>query len=359
MDTANILLQLGYKPPPSDEASALERIQSAGLSNGVYRELVRWLAHTIKQCSPEIDETVSAVDDLNSFAMEISSFLKELSCPYHRLLEGPISSRYRSEEDSRLLVDFLTGECIAGVIGQQKRNEELKQQSRLVQPPDSPSNTVKQIFQNLDLDVNCKETEIFNQIIHRLDGLFTDDHTEPDLLFRPSVQLTNDQWTQLDQCHTELQDEYNLRRTMMMTRLDVTMQGFQWKRDTKLDVAQIWRQRRRNLSALLVNLNRKDISDLLMAEQDLLTVEKVASTRVKGSKRNVFPGNLTLPHRGGVVSIDAKPHMPTWSSREEGQPCENLRRKQSKMPRPEPSQSHKQQEKKSKRKQRKGSGDME
>ncbi|EAT37800.1 AAEL010247-PA [Aedes aegypti] len=277
--------------------------------------------------------------------MEISSFLKELSCPYHRLLDGPLSSRYRSEEDSLLLIEFLAAECVTGVINQQKRNEEMKHQIDLVQHPGTPLSTVMQMFQLLDLDVNSMGTDItdsetFNRIIHRLKEFFATDFNAPDLLFVPKTNLNEAQWAQLDQCHTDLQEEYNLRRQMMMTRLDVTMLGFQWKGDTKLDVAQIWRQKRRNLDALTTNLNRRDISDLLVAERSLLTMEKVASTRIKGSKKNVFQGNLTLPNRGGVVSINAKPHMPVWSSREEGLPCENLYRKQSKVPRSEPSKSH-------------------
>lgn len=345
METSNILLQLGYTLPQDDEAVSLEGIQSAGLSNRNYRDLVCWLTQIIKQYAPEVDETVSSVDDLHSFAMEISSFLKELSCPYHRLLDGPLSSRYRSEEDSLLLIEFLAAECVTGVINQQKRNEEMKHQIDLVQHPGTPLSTVMQMFQLLDLDVNSMGTDItdsetFNRIIHRLKELFATDFNAPDLLFVPKTNLSEAQWAQLDQCHTDLQEEYNLRRQMMMTRLDVTMLGFQWKGDTKLDVAQIWRQKRRNLDALTTNLNRRDISDLLVAERSLLTMEKVASTRIKGSKKNVFQGNLTLPNRGGVVSINAKPHMPVWSSREEGLPCENLYRKQSKVPRSEPSKSH-------------------
>lgn len=359
MDTCNMLLQLGYPLQQGDDVPSLEQIQKAGLTNAHYRDLVCWLTRTIRKYAPEIDETVTAVDDLHSFAMEISSFLKELCCPYHRLLDGPVSARYLSEEDSSLLVEFLTGECVTGVINQQKRNEELKQQIALVQHPGTPSNAVMQIFQMLDLDVNCKnEAETFNQIILGLDELFANDHPELNLLFHPNAKLNDNQWTQLDQFHTELQAEYNLRRQMMMTRLDVTMLGFQWKGDTKLDVAQAWRQKRRNLDALMTNLNRRDISDLLVAKQDLLTIEKVASTRIQGSKKNVFQGNLKLPNRGGVVSIHAKPYMPGWSSREEGLPCENLNRKQWKVSKQEPNKHQPKIGKKAKRKLRRDSGDI-
>lgn len=70
--------------------------------------------------------------------------------------------------------------------------------------------------------------------------------------------------------------------------------------------------------------------------------------------------HFQLPDRGGVVSVEAKPWMPVWSSREEGQPGENLRQKYRKPPKvhTEPTKDH-QSGKKSKRKQRKGSGDIE
>lgn len=360
METCDLLVQLGYNLP-SDCATSLECLQNAGISDRDYRELVRWLACAIKQYTPGIDETVSSVDDLHSFAMEISSFLKELGCPYHRLLEGPISARYRSEDDSTLLVDFLTGECMTGVIIQQRQNEEKKYQSNLSQIIDTPLNTIMQLCRSLSVDVNCNETEIcvtdvFDQMIDRMEST---SQPVPELLFRPNVKLSDDQWTHLNQCHTDLQEEYNLRRKLMMTRLDVTMIGFQWKGATKLDVAQIWRHRKRYLSSLVTRLNQMDISYLLVADRNLLIVEKVVSTRIQGSKNNVFQGNLKLPHRGGTVSIDQKPHMPLWSSREEGQPCENLRKKQPKKAKPNDDNNHQKTDKKSKKKHRKDNGDIE
>lgn len=249
--------------------------------------------------------------------MELSSFLKELGCPYHRLLDGPVSGRYRSEADSTLLVDFLTGECMTGVITQQIRNEEKKHQISLsqvlwgwisigiiydktlgviFQTLDTPSNTMKQLFQTLLPDVNCNGTETtiteaFDQMAKQLDSTT---HPIPELLFRPSANLSNDQWMQLSQCHSDLQEEYNLRRKLMITRLDVTMLGFQWKADTKLDVGQIWRQRKRYLSTLEASLNQTDIADLLVADQNLLTVERIVSTRIQGRRKNVFQGNLIV-----------------------------------------------------------------
>ncbi|XP_065089850.1 protein FAM98B-like, partial [Ochlerotatus camptorhynchus] len=349
-----------YTPTESGDASSLGEKLRIGLSDNDYREIVLWLTEQIKHHT-EIDETVSSVDDLPCFALEISSFLKELACPYHSLLEGPMSARFRSEYDALLLVDYLVGECIAGLIGNQKRDEEQREFQLQIQTS-TPSNELRQMFDHLNLDVQNVPSsvgEIFDLMHNRLNEL-TDVHTQSDLLFRPETDLTDDQWARLDRCHADLQEEYNLRRVMMTTRLDLTMASFQWKANTSLEVARVCRQRKRNISALADSLSKRDISDLLVTTRDLLRLEKVTSTRFKGSRKNVFQGNLVIPNRGGVVSVQAKPWMPVWSSREEGQPCENLRQKYRKQPKvqTEPTKDY-HSGKKSKRKQRKGSGDIE
>lgn len=40
-------------------------------------------------------------------------------------------------------------------------------------------------------------------------------------------ELSDKQWTQLEQMQSEMQSEYRMRRQMMIKRLDVTVQSFQ------------------------------------------------------------------------------------------------------------------------------------
>lgn len=46
-------------------------------------------------------------------------------------------------------------------------------------------------------------------------------------LFTPSKPLTEKQWNTVKKFQKELDTEYNLRRQMLITRLDVTVQSFQ------------------------------------------------------------------------------------------------------------------------------------
>lgn len=45
--------------------------------------------------------------------MELSSLLKELSCPYSVLISGPIAHRFQSKEDRLLLLNYLMSELMA------------------------------------------------------------------------------------------------------------------------------------------------------------------------------------------------------------------------------------------------------
>lgn len=47
------------------------------------------------------------------FLLELSSFLKELGCPYSCLVSGPTAQRYQSKQDRSLLLTYLLSELMA------------------------------------------------------------------------------------------------------------------------------------------------------------------------------------------------------------------------------------------------------
>ena len=57
-------------------------------------------------------------------------------------------------------------------------------------------------------------------------------HLTPGLVCQP---LTEGQWAQLDQINDELTKEYSVRRQMLLTRCDVTVQSFRWSDKVKVD----------------------------------------------------------------------------------------------------------------------------
>lgn len=59
------------------------------------------------------DEKVNYIKDLSNISewkVELSSFLKEIKCPYRKFYEGPLESRLLSLEDRVLLLDYLLEE---------------------------------------------------------------------------------------------------------------------------------------------------------------------------------------------------------------------------------------------------------
>lgn len=71
-----------------------------------------------------IDEQVNAIinpEDSITFLMELSSFLKELGCPYQNLTHGHISDRFENVSDRLLLLDYLLTELMAARILREKK----------------------------------------------------------------------------------------------------------------------------------------------------------------------------------------------------------------------------------------------
>ena len=56
-------------------------------------------------------------------------------------------------------------------------------------------------------------------------------HLTPSLVSQP---LSGEQWTQLDRINDELTEEYSVRRQMLLTRCDVTVQSFRWSDRVKV-----------------------------------------------------------------------------------------------------------------------------
>lgn len=76
---------------------------------------------------------------------------------------------------------------------------------------------------------NITPDVLFDKITSRLDEILKKSKTDPigKPLFAPTKTLDLRQWKSLEALQRKLDDEYNLRRQMLITRLDVTIQSFQ------------------------------------------------------------------------------------------------------------------------------------
>lgn len=73
---------------------------------------------------------------------------------------------------------------------------------------------------------NIGTTMLFNKMQTKIGELLK--QVPKELVGKPLFfgELSGPQWDKLDQLHSEMHDEYTIRREMLLKRLDVTVQSF-------------------------------------------------------------------------------------------------------------------------------------
>ncbi|CAG9837819.1 unnamed protein product [Diabrotica balteata] len=133
--------------------------------------------------------------------------------------------------------------------------------------------------------------------------------------------LSDKQWEVLNGVQEDLHSEYKIRREMLLTRLDVTIQSFQWSDRTKGkdDVFEKLYHDRRKLLKVEPDV---DLADLLAARTDIAIIEKTSSSSVRRNTRSSLNRIIIgqVPDRGGRTSEIAPPppEMPSWQQRSAG-----------------------------------------
>nr|DBA14228.1 TPA: hypothetical protein GDO54_005226 [Pyxicephalus adspersus] len=286
-DLLDTLEALGYQGPLLDEAALGPALES-GLSSPEYCQLLCWLSSQMKLLD-NLEEGVSTEGgDLESMQLEISGFLKELSCPYTSLVSGDIKSRLQNKEDCLKLLLFLGSELQAVQILQTKK-------SSCSEPNDAVNKELKTIFEVLRLPLPST-SDVISQI--------------------KSVQEKE----HLEKINEALCIEYECRRRMLIKRLDVTVQSFGWSERAKAktdDIARVYQPVRYSLcpkSAI-------SLSHLLASREDLSRIVRTSSGSIR--EKTVCPVNKVLmgrvPDRGGRPSEiqPPPPEMPPWQKRQD------------------------------------------
>lgn len=130
----------------------------------------------------------------------------------------------------------------------------------------------------------------------------------------------------LFQAAQDLEQEFALRRSMLITRFSATMDSFLWSERAK-------GQNQDVIGNFLADFDKNNlvkshnaqigVSDLLAARSDILEIQKVSSTppesRIDNALTKIKVGRV--PDRGGRPSEQAAPppEMPSWQQRS-GQP---------------------------------------
>lgn len=176
---------------------------------------------------------------------------------------------------------------------------------------------------------NISAETLFNKITTRLDDTLK---AVPDAekrigkpLFNPKKQLNADQWHKLEKIQAALEKEYNLRRKMLMTRLDVTVQSFKWSeriRDKEKDITERFSNKYQMLEKLQFGEHRTDVAQLVAARDKLAIIEKTSSANVRKNTQSKIQRLIIgkVPDRGGraLELQQPLPEMPSWMKRQSG-----------------------------------------
>jgi len=281
----------------------------------------------------KLDEEITPLekgDDPTSFFMEISCLLSELNCPYAMITEGNLNSRFDTNEKRLCVLNFLLSELQASQMQflgnptatnshQMEIKLEESEQARLLReilqalefskPPDG-----------IDIGSLCRKVQ---ERVSTIREKLKSNGLEGKPLFRGT--LSENHWRQLEKFNKELYTEYKLRREMLLKRLDVTIQSFQWSSNKSEKL----RARNQAISELFqtkrVKLDSKPVvsmSELLAARDDLVYFEKTSSglsrENTKSEVNKVMIGQV--PDRGGRPSEaqPPPPEMPPWQQRQPG-----------------------------------------
>lgn len=283
-------------------------VLTAGIKDENFRQLVRKLTTEIHHLA-ETEEQPGNSNDTDMLAIELSSFLNELNCPYQFVTNGSVADRFHSAQGSLKLLDYLTAELMSLKMYHCNRvaskGTVIELQETLVasalkgicnafgiaQPPPA-SLTTSDLFQKL----NMRLDEVLKKYGRDRIG-------QPLLDIDVSKSWTGKQWADLEKRHGELDKEYDLRREMLLTRLDCTVQAFNWSERMAKKHGQIleaYKAKLQVLEKLVKGGANTDIVALLAARDLLLAIEKASSAAVLKNTKSKIQRHImgNVPDRG-------------------------------------------------------------
>uniref|UniRef100_A0A8C6Z1N0 Family with sequence similarity 98 member B n=1 Tax=Nothoprocta perdicaria TaxID=30464 RepID=A0A8C6Z1N0_NOTPE len=258
---------------PLLEEEALKKAAENGLASPEFLELCAWLGSQIKPLC-NMEESITSTDDIESFQLEISGFLKEMSCPYSSLISGDIKQRLREKEDCLKLLLFLSTELQALKIlhSKQLKGSHVEKHNEIYQEvqaicdavglPKPSSSDIPPLLTNVELKIKDILSKVQNN------------HVGKSLLTKPLN--SGSAIERLEKINDALRSEYECRRRMLMKRLDVTVQSFGWSDRAKVktdDIARIYQPKRYALSPK----STITLAHLLAAREDLSKIIRTSS----------------------------------------------------------------------------------
>ncbi|XP_029030995.1 protein FAM98A [Betta splendens] len=320
------LEDLGYQGPLLEEGALCSAV-TKGAASPDFTELCSWIVSQLKlYCN--LDENVHAThcpSDTESFQLEMSGLLSELPCPYYVLSSGDVTQRFLNRTDCLLLLSFLTSELEASrmiVVNKPRKKghesgspvfQELKgicMALGMSKPP--ASITMFQFF-----------TGIEKKLKEALSHVTTNHVGEP--LMKKSLGPVH--LEQIEAINQTLVNEYDMRRKMLLKRLDLTVQSFGWSDRAKMRADRLLKVYQPLRSSLCIK-GKISVAHLFAARQDFSKILRTSSGKTREKTacaiNKVLMGRV--PDRGGrPCEIEPPPpEMPVWHKRQDapqGQGC--------------------------------------
>lgn len=124
------------------QVSVVEELLDQGIKSNDFRSLIYWITNELGGLL-NLDEQISPESEFTEFVLELSSLLKELCCPYSRLISGPTGQRFQTKDDRSLLINYLISELMAA-----KMSNKLNPHKKVVIEIVSINNCNIKIIQN-------------------------------------------------------------------------------------------------------------------------------------------------------------------------------------------------------------------
>uniref|UniRef100_A0A8C1WK82 Family with sequence similarity 98 member A n=1 Tax=Cyprinus carpio TaxID=7962 RepID=A0A8C1WK82_CYPCA len=320
-ETLDSLEDLGYQGPLL-ENRALETAVTGGAASPEFTKLCAWLVSELKLYC-RLEENVQATNcpsEAEGFQLEMSGLLAELCCPYPALVTGEVTKRLLNANNSLLLLSFLISELEASrmiLINQpQKKVQETGGSEVFME--------LKSICMALGMSkppANITMFQFFSGIEKKLKEALSKvppSHIGEPLLKKPLGPV---HWEKIEAINQALVNEYEVRRKMLLKRLDVTVQSFGWSERAKTHVdrlSKVYQPRR----VVLATKSKVSVAHLFAAREDLSKILRTSSGHIREKTacaiNKVRMGRV--PDRGGRPNeIEAPPpEMPTWQKRQDG-----------------------------------------
>lgn len=248
---------------------------------------------------------------MNVLAIELSSLLNELNCPFESLTTGNPSGRFNSSQGSLQLLDYLTSELMCLQMYHCNKSAD---KGNVIELQETPIATALMGISSAlgmgEPPAALVTTDLFHRLNTRLDEVLAkvgrDRIGKP--LLNSSQVWDGKQWADLEKRHAELDQEYDLRREMLLTRLDCTVQAFNWSERMKhrqSHILETYKSKLVVLEKLVKGGSSTDIVALLAARDLLLAIEKASSAAVLKNTKSKIQRHIigSVPDRGKGMQV--------------------------------------------------------